>query len=1041
MKIKKVQIQAFRAYKSQEDGTFDFTDSRGNASNFVAIYAPNGFGKSSFYDAVEWALTNNIERYIRGNYKNLNLKEAAHAKPGDEPQHILRNNETLPKIKTSVSVVTNTDETVTNTLPKTRSNGRDFRFDRGDTKPGTEGFRDIFLSQDAVDSFIRETKPEDRYKIFMEHFGNNTDKTRQKLHLLNYENNLRIEKIQSDVNNKKTKIIEPLDPTIFDEYNSTAEYFSERREDLVIHADTFTPATPLQISSIITELQSTYSNDAISEKNKLDALDDALQRCPEIIASHQEKPLLQNRLSLLSAGLKEIDLYDSLYGSYQKIESDELHTTQALTLHRKKAEYLASYLETKRSVASKNQELSELRKKETGLSIEIDMARKALTTLQSKLKESNDQLQAWVKYRPTIDGLYTQIENHAAAIKKLQTEEGALKDELTRLEPELLIENQKLHSLNAINYERKQLLRSAQGVIDIDDDLLTDFRHFDAKLDEIDAEKAAHEKAQNDLHQQSSILQDISALGHKYVSENQSSACPLCAHDHATNANLLEAIATNNTLDLAYKAILHRSNELGELSQSISDSLNTVIDRIKFKILLIVNSKTAICDKLRKNIDSIRTRLKAFPSDIAQLSQKLTQANTQTLNLSPDNLKSHTDLRIKELSSEGDTLSTAISNNTTLTQTLEQNEFSIRVAREGVETQISALLNRPEAVELDDYIIAQGWQNNSSITDEFQNHSATLAKNSAELSANKNSAAQELNRRHQEMVEKGSWQKRNEIEEEKNRVESTLNMMSEKIDSFLVDISKLSLDEHIDSLTNIQTSILRARITHISNAEKFDLALQKIKVLEQKFSLLLPYANNASLREEAAQLEKMLAKHQAVKDILSRELEAVNIHLKAQIDGFFFTDLINSIYRKIEPHPTFRSVKFSTSFDENENPKLHILVSDDKQSDIPPTLYFSAAQLNILSLSIFLARAIHAKNDGSDLELIMIDDPIHSMDSINVLATIDLLRNISERFNKQIIISTHDENFYKLLQKKIPTQIYNSKFLSLESYGVVKPDR
>lgn len=94
--------------------------------------------------------------------------------------------------------------------------------------------------------------------------------------------------------------------------------------------------------------------------------------------------------------------------------------------------------------------------------------------------------------------------------------------------------------------------------------------------------------------------------------------------------------------------------------------------------------------------------------------------------------------------------------------------------------------------------------------------------------------------------------------------------------------------------------------------------------------------------------------------------------------------------------------------------------------------------MNILSLSVFLANALHAKDkNGAPLDVILIDDPIQSMDSINVLATIDLLRNVSARFDKQIIISTHDENFFGLLKRKIPTDVFGSKFLQLESFGVV----
>jgi exonuclease SbcC len=102
-------------------------------------------------------------------------------------------------------------------------------------------------------------------------------------------------------------------------------------------------------------------------------------------------------------------------------------------------------------------------------------------------------------------------------------------------------------------------------------------------------------------------------------------------------------------------------------------------------------------------------------------------------------------------------------------------------------------------------------------------------------------------------------------------------------------------------------------------------------------------------------------------------------------------------------------------------------------------LYFSAAQLNILSLSIFLAKALNAKdNKDNPIDCIFIDDPIQSMDSINVLSTIDLFRSIMVNQNKQIILSTHDENFHNLLQKKMPSNLFKSKFMELETFGKVK---
>lgn len=146
------------------------------------------------------------------------------------------------------------------------------------------------------------------------------------------------------------------------------------------------------------------------------------------------------------------------------------------------------------------------------------------------------------------------------------------------------------------------------------------------------------------------------------------------------------------------------------------------------------------------------------------------------------------------------------------------------------------------------------------------------------------------------------------------------------------------------------------------------------------------------------------------------------------------------MYKRIDPHPDYKKVKFIPDFKDNK-PKLNVCVYKEDESDkfIIPNLYFSQAQLNILSLCIFLAKALNAKDDkGNSIDCIFVDDPIQSMDSINILSTIDLLRSIIANQQKQIILSTHDENFHNLLKKKIPSNLFKSKFMELETFGKVK---
>jgi len=75
-------------------------------------------------------------------------------------------------------------------------------------------------------------------------------------------------------------------------------------------------------------------------------------------------------------------------------------------------------------------------------------------------------------------------------------------------------------------------------------------------------------------------------------------------------------------------------------------------------------------------------------------------------------------------------------------------------------------------------------------------------------------------------------------------------------------------------------------------------------------------------------------------------------------------------------------------------------------------------------------------NKNENLGCIFIDDPIQALDDINILSMIDLLRNIAYSLDKQIILTTHDRNFFELLKKKVPAELFGSRFLKLKQRGV-----
>ena len=112
------------------------------------------------------------------------------------------------------------------------------------------------------------------------------------------------------------------------------------------------------------------------------------------------------------------------------------------------------------------------------------------------------------------------------------------------------------------------------------------------------------------------------------------------------------------------------------------------------------------------------------------------------------------------------------------------------------------------------------------------------------------------------------------------------------------------------------------------------------------------------------------------------------------------------------------------------------------KDEIVPNLYFSSAQINILSFCIFLAKALNAKDDkGKDVNCIFIDDPIQAMDDINILSVVDLLRNIAFANDKQVLITTHDRNFLWTYEEKnvLLTYLVRNFFIFSEK-GVIEKD-
>ncbi|MCL3782093.1 hypothetical protein EMN47_17025 [Prolixibacteraceae bacterium JC049] len=174
--------------------------------------------------------------------------------------------------------------------------------------------------------------------------------------------------------------------------------------------------------------------------------------------------------------------------------------------------------------------------------------------------------------------------------------------------------------------------------------------------------------------------------------------------------------------------------------------------------------------------------------------------------------------------------------------------------------------------------------------------------------------------------------------------------------------------------------------------------------------------------------ERQIEKIKTDKVIVSTISQNVSKEKDQILSKLFDNELIKYIYKEINPHFRFDKIKLENEKRGQQN------LSNVKQEDenIYLNQIFSAAQLNIISLSIFLGMGLPEK--GSKFEQLFLDDPIQSMDDLNILALIDVFRGLVDIKNtKRIILSTHDDNFAKLLKVKMRNK--NIKVIDFESYG------
>jgi DNA repair exonuclease SbcCD ATPase subunit len=125
--------------------------------------------------------------------------------------------------------------------------------------------------------------------------------------------------------------------------------------------------------------------------------------------------------------------------------------------------------------------------------------------------------------------------------------------------------------------------------------------------------------------------------------------------------------------------------------------------------------------------------------------------------------------------------------------------------------------------------------------------------------------------------------------------------------------------------------------------------------------------------------------------------------------------IFENIYQRLDPHPAFKGVELQLDTRYRQGTTSALVHDNVEGVTADPLLVFSTSQANIVALSYFIAMSMAAGERG--LPFLLLDDPVQSMDDVNVLGFADLCRHLQSR--RQLIVSTHERRFAGLLERKL----------------------
>jgi exonuclease SbcC len=1048
-KIKKIEISDFRIYEGKVD--FNFEGDKG-VPNLVALYAPNGYGKTSFFDAIEWSFSDQIKRF-----QNDFIKKAIN----DEQENTIlltNTNSYRNGVQGKVKILTNNDSFLEKKVKKRRKNGTIFFNDyrQGDTTEGSimpieNELNQIpetnILTQDQIDVFLRFKTPEQKFdalKDFWPESENATNRLKQISDLRKVVlNNLnvtkdKLEEYKVDLAKltKSDKDIEQINAWLKKikeqksyECNTSIDKIDKnitQKNYDIIYDENLRNIKGVSLKIEQVELIK-------SELNKLkDTLANYISDNDKIIISNNKLVQLQNRKSSFLNLNKSNEIEKSISNDIVKLSID-------------KYKYIDSNIVDFKSDIKKIEDFKKENKasiiQNTRILDHIQIIKESVSNFKQHKKKCNLTRLETEQKELGVDQQYGEFTTVNYKLKGQEKELTDLKEKINKKEIEIEKLQKTSQEFNKIIEDEVYpytILLENKSYIALCNNLKDN-------IELIILLKAKVEIKQKELDKSGTLNENLDRLilfGEDYITKTNSSDCPLCK----TTFKSFEDLIDNVKLDKKDTLKLNeQKNEISNLTNKITDLqkekavlIEKLINIISFNIKEISN-KTDIAQKekniLVNEINDINNTTKVLEYELKNCTDFFRDTFNDTIvinKINVDSLKKKIHEDILKLNEKESRLKKIILTKENLLLEKENKHLTNESILSKNKNNIESIQNQEryqKTIKIADELNISDSQLEKSI---IENKLKIDTKELLDKSESFSLISKEL-----KSIEKNLKEDKLQIDESNiegiiNDTEILIKKYKEKIDEFESKFRK-----HITSKEITAEAINDHQLKNQNILDDLLIVKKDLNALSIDLELIKENIKRNELEKEIKNLETLLPRlKKSYKKIDAARKECMG-YVETGINNYFNKEVINEVYRRIEPHPKLTKIDFSTDFNDRGEPRLLIKTGDESDDEgVNPVLFLSAGQVNVLSLSIFLAKAFEYGN--KTIETIFMDDPIQNLSDINVLSFIDLLRTLISTHDKQIVISTHDEKFFRLLQNKLPEEYCNTKYFEFESEGKLK---